>query len=93
MQWWISKQDCLSTNTWFLRIKKVTDYVLSWKSNGAYNSKLKLLYTAFLNSKKPSRYKMGIKFDKDPLVVEENNYLTKIANGYSIWWRRLVEVW
>ena len=27
-----------------------TDYVLSWKSNGVHNSKLKLLYTVFLNS-------------------------------------------
>ena len=26
---------------------------------------------------------MGIKFDKDPLVVEENNYMTKIVNAYS----------
>ena len=29
---------------------KVTDYGLSWKSNGVYNSKLKPLYTAFLHS-------------------------------------------
>ena len=26
---------------------KGTDYVLRWKSNGVYNSKLKLLYTVF----------------------------------------------
>ena len=30
------------------------DYVLSWKSNGVYNSKLKSLYTAFLHSVKLS---------------------------------------
>ena len=30
------------------------DYVLSWKSNGVYNSKLKPLYTAFLHSVKLS---------------------------------------
>ena len=41
-----------------------TDYVRSWKSNGLYNFKLKLLYTAFLLSIKLSRYKMGIKFEK-----------------------------
>ena len=34
-----------------LRKGKGTDYVLSWKSNGAYNSKLKPLYTVFLHSK------------------------------------------
>ena len=25
---------------------------------------------------------MGIQFNKDPLAVEQNNYLTKIANVY-----------
>ena len=34
-----------------LRKGKGTDYVLRWKSNGAYNSKLKPLYTVFLHSK------------------------------------------
>ena len=29
-----------------------------------------------------SEYKIGIKFDKDPLAVEQNNYLTKIVNVY-----------
>ena len=42
------------------------------------NSKLKLLYTAFLHSIKLSRYKMGIKFDKHNLAVERNNYLPKL---------------
>ena len=28
---------------------------------------------------------MGIKFDKDPLAVEENNYLTKIVNVYILY--------
>ena len=31
------------------------------------------------NSIKLSGYKMGIKFDKDPLGVEQNNDLTKIV--------------
>ena len=48
---------------------KGTDYVLSWKSNGVFNSKLKALYTAFLNSIKRSEYRKTIKFDKDPLAV------------------------
>ena len=28
---------------------------------------------------------MGIKFDKDPLAVEQNNYLTKIVNIYIVY--------
>ena len=28
---------------------------------------------------------MGIKFDKDPLVVQQNNYLTKIVNVYVVY--------
>ena len=28
---------------------------------------------------------MGIKFDKDPLTVEQNNYLTKIVNFYIVY--------
>ena len=44
------------------------------------NSKLKPLYTAFLHRIKLSGHKMGIKFDKYPLTVEQNNYLTKTVN-------------
>ena len=54
------------------------DYILSWKSNVIYNSKLKSLYTAFLHSIKLSGYKMGRKFDNDLLAVEQNNCLSKI---------------
>ena len=39
-----------------LKKDKGIDYVLSWKSNGVYNSKLKLLYTAFLHTIKLSGY-------------------------------------
>ena len=28
---------------------------------------------------------MGIRFDKDPLVVEQNNYTTKIVNVYIVY--------
>ena len=59
---------------------KCTDYVLSWKSKRVFNSKLKPLCTAFSNSIKLSKYRTGIKFDKEPLAIEQNNYLTKIAN-------------
>ena len=64
---------------------KGTDYVCSWKSEGVFNSKLKPLHTAFLNSIKLSEYRIGIKFEKDPLAVEQNNYLTKIINVYIVY--------
>ena len=35
-----------------------------------------------MNSIKLSGYRMGIKFDKDPLATGKNNYLTKIVNVY-----------
>ena len=65
--------------------KKDTDYVISWKSKKVYNSKLKPLYTAFLYSTKLSEYRIGIKFDKDPLVAEENTYLGQIVNVYIVY--------
>ena len=64
---------------------KGTDYVLNWKSKGVYNSKLKPLYTAFLHCIKRSGYKVGIKFDKDPLAIEQNNYGKKIVNVYIVY--------
>ena len=59
-----------------------TNDVLSWKLKGVYKSKLKPLYPAFLYSIKRSEYRIGIKFDKDPLTVEQDNYLSKIVNVY-----------
>ena len=61
-----------------LKKGKCTDYVLSWKSKGVFNSKLKPICTAFLHSIKLSEYRIGIEFDEDPLAIEQNNYLTKI---------------
>ena len=37
---------------------KGTYYIISWKSKGVPNSKLKSLYTAFVNSIKFSKYKI-----------------------------------
>ena len=61
---------------------KGTDYFVGWKSKGVNVSELKPLYTACLHSIKISEYKMRIKFDKDPLAVEQNTYATKIVNSY-----------
>ena len=69
----------------FINHHKVTDYVLSCKSKEVYSSELKPLYTAFLHSVKISGYNVGIKFDKDPLAVEQSNYLTKVANVYIVY--------
>ena len=68
-----------------LRKDKGADYVLSWKSKGVYNSKLKSLYTAFLQSIKVSGYRMRKQFDKDPLNIEQNNYL------HCLWFRCLAK--
>ena len=65
-----------------LKKYKGADYILSWKSNGVL---YKPLYTAFLHSVKLSGYKMGIKFDKDPLSAEQNNYVIKIVNVYIVY--------
>ena len=67
-----------------LKKDKSTDYIVSWKSKGVHNSKLKPLYIAFLHSKKRSGYRIGIKFDKDPLAAEQNTYLSKIVNAYIV---------
>ena len=77
-----SQKICLLTNTLYLKKDKGTDFVFSWKLKGVYNSKLKSLYTAFLHRVKLSEHRIGIKFDKDPLAVEQNNYLIKIVNVY-----------
>ena len=68
-----------------LKKDKGTCYILSWKSKGVFNSKLKLLYAAFLHSIKLSGYGILIKIDKDPLSVEQNNYLRKIVNVYIVY--------
>ena len=52
---------------------KGIDYVLSWKSKWVFTSKRKPIYAIFLHSITFSGYKVGIKFDKDTLVVEQNN--------------------
>ena len=38
------------------------------------------LYTAFLHNIKLFEYRIAIKFDKDTLAAEQNNYLSKIVN-------------
>ena len=68
-----------------LKKDKGTDFSLGWKSKRVYNSELKPLYTALLHCIKLSGYRMGIKFKKDSLSVEQNNYFAKIANVYIVY--------
>ena len=72
-------------NTLELKEDNGTDYVLSCKSKGVYTSNLNPFYTAFLYSIKLSRYRMGIKFNKDHLAVEQNNYATKIVKAFIVY--------
>ena len=65
-----------------LKKDKGTDYVISWKSKGVDSSFSTT--QSFLHKIKFSGYKIGIKFDKEPLVVEQNNYVTKIVNAYIV---------
>ena len=67
-----------------LKKDKGIDYVLNQKSKEVFNSKHKPLYTAFLHSIKLSEYRIGIKFDKDLLAIEQNKYLSKIVKVYII---------
>ena len=49
------------------------------------NPNSKPLYTTLLNTKKLSEYRIGRKFDKEPLGVEQNNYLIKFVNVYIVY--------
>ena len=68
-----------------LKKDRGSDYVLSWKSKGVFTSKFEPLYTSFLHSTDLSGYKVGTRFDKDLLPVEQNNYTTKIVNAYNFY--------
>ena len=50
------------------------------KRKEAYNSKLKPLYIAFLHDIKLFGYRVWTKFGKNPIAVDQNNYLTKIVS-------------
>ena len=64
---------------------KSVDYVNSWKSEGLYSFTLSLQYNHFLHIIKFFGCKIGIKFDSDPLLVEQNSYANKIVNAYIVY--------
>ena len=61
------------------KIDKGTDYIISWKSKGLYNSKLIALHGAFLPNVKHFVVKIGRQLNNTPLVIEEINYASGIA--------------
>ena len=72
-------------NTLGLEKIKGTEDVIGWKSKRVYNFKLTSLHgTSLLNKKNIRMQKTGIQFHKTPLVVEQNNYATKITNTYIV---------
>ena len=68
-----------------LKKDKGIDYAISQKSEGVYSYILSPQYTAFQYNIKLFRDKIGIKFDKDLLVVEQRNYDTKVVNTYIVY--------
>ena len=67
-----------------LRNDKGTEYIISWISKGLYNSKLIALNGAFLPNVNYFRDNIGIQFNNTPLVIEQNNYTTRIVNVYIV---------
>ena len=61
-----------------LKKDKGIDYVIIWKSKGVYSSNIFTQDIVFFHNINLLRYKIGRKFNKDPLVVEKNNYTSKL---------------
>ena len=67
------------------KIDKGTEYVIGWKSKGAYNSKLSALNVAFLLNIKYFQKEIEIQFNDTDLVIEQNFYTIKIVNIYTVY--------
>ena len=64
---------------------KGIDYVVSYKSKVVFISFLSPQHTAFLYNINLFRYKITIKFDKESLVGDQNNYAAKMVNAYIVY--------
>ena len=88
-------QDSLAYQTKLVTLEleqnKGIDFVLSWKSNGLYTSKLNPLYTAFLQSITLSGYRVRIKFDKYVLAVEQQLHEQNCICLHCLWFRFLTQ--
>ena len=61
------------------------EYVISLKSKGVYNSELKALLRRFLTSVNNFWNKIGIQFHNTPLVIEQNNYASRIVDVHIVY--------
>ena len=77
---WFSKYIFLSKN-----IEKTSENAISWRSKGVHISNLKLWHGAFMSRLRYYAKKIWIYLNKSPLVVEQNNYSTKIVNAYIVY--------
>ena len=68
-----------------IKYEKISENVTIWKSKGVYNSNLKPLHGALLPQLKYAEKKISVNLNKSPLVVEKNNYSTKIVNAYIVY--------
>ena len=68
-----------------IKYEKTSENVTSWKSKGVYNSNLKPLHGALLPHWKYAEKKISVNLNKSPLVVQKNNYSTKIVNAYIVY--------
>ena len=82
--WWFWEYAYLSANTFQIKKDKDTDYIIIWKLKGVYSTIPSSQHTAFLHGIKLSGYTIGIKFDKYPSAVEQNNNATKILIAYIV---------
>ena len=65
-----------------LKIDKGTEYITDWKSKGLSEWKLLPLHGAFIRNVKRFGYIIGIQINNTPLVIDQNNFTTKIMNAY-----------
>ena len=67
------------------KIDTGTEYVIGWKSKGAYKFKLSALNVAFLLNIKYFQKEIEIQFNNTALVIEQNFYTAKIVNIYIVY--------
>ena len=61
---------------------KVIEYVIAWKSKGLFKTELYPLHNVFLPNVKRFGYTIGIQFNKTALVIDKNNYMSKLGKVY-----------
>ena len=67
-----------------IKYKKTSENVVSWKSKGVYTMNVRLLHGAFLPQLRYDAGNICVNLANSPLVVEQNNYSTKIVIVYDL---------